>query len=302
MYNRAQSLNINERKKLAKTAYLYYKENKTQLEIANMLDVDRSTVSRQLKEAREMGILRVEIDNFDTKILQMEEYIRNKYQIPRVEIIPSNLEDSEDRKDINLAEAAAFHIKNVIVKDLTVGVAWGKTLKNTIEQIEGNRNTNSTFIPIAGGPSTINSQYHVNTLVYELAKVFGGQSVFINATAVQEEIYLRNKILCSKYFNQILEHWHNLDLVLLGIGGLLSHKDSHWRDLLSQDDIENLKENHAVGDLCCQFFDERCKLINGDLSKRTIALSLSEIRKVPESIAIGRGKSKARTIIALLRK
>ncbi len=42
-------------------AYLYYVEDRSQEEIANLLGVSRSTVSRLLAEARQNGVVRIEV-------------------------------------------------------------------------------------------------------------------------------------------------------------------------------------------------------------------------------------------------
>ena len=85
-------------------------------------------------------------------------------------------------------------------------------------------------MPLVGGPSNVNSSYHVNAIVYDLARHFSGDSVFINAMAVQETKELRDGIMKSKYFKEINNYWSNLDIALVGIGGPLSLRSSVWRD------------------------------------------------------------------------
>ncbi len=43
------------------------------------------------------------------------------------------------------------------------------------------------FVPLVGGPGTLDSKYHVNTIVYNVANTFGGSSHFVNAAAVVEK-------------------------------------------------------------------------------------------------------------------
>lgn len=52
----------NEKSKLlARVAYLYYSENKTQSEIAKILGVYRTTISRMLSQAKKTGIVKINI-------------------------------------------------------------------------------------------------------------------------------------------------------------------------------------------------------------------------------------------------
>ena len=58
-----------ERKRLlAKIAYLYYVEEKSQAEIAVETGIYRTTVSRMLAEAKKEGIVKIEIEAFDTHL------------------------------------------------------------------------------------------------------------------------------------------------------------------------------------------------------------------------------------------
>lgn len=50
--------------RLARVAHLYYEENKTQGEIADMLRVSRPLVSRMLNEARSIGIVEIRVHSF----------------------------------------------------------------------------------------------------------------------------------------------------------------------------------------------------------------------------------------------
>lgn len=292
-----------ERKKLLpQVAFMHYVEEKSQNEIAEELGIYRTTISRMIKQAKEEGIVEVHIKNFDTYIYQLETYIMETYQLPYVKIVPTDPEFSEAQKDDHLAIEAAIYLKQSIQPNTVVGVSWGSTLGNAISKIETKKMTNATFVPIAGGPSRINSKYHVNTLVYELARKFGGDSIFINATVVQERKLLRDGIVDSKYFQELKKYWSKLDVAIVGIGGSLYTKNSQWRDLLSEEDYEDLRLRDAVGDCCCRFFDGSGKVLVGNLYDRTIGVELEELKKVPHIISIARSKQKSKAILAAIKK
>ena len=83
----------NERKKLlAKLSYLYYIEEKSQTEIAAETGIYRTTVSRMLAEAKKKGIVKIEIDNFDTRLFQLEKYVKEKYGLKCIDIV-ANVHD-----------------------------------------------------------------------------------------------------------------------------------------------------------------------------------------------------------------
>lgn len=290
------------RKLLAKVAYLYYIEDKNQSEIAEELNIYRTTISRMLKQAREKGIVNIEIKDYDLSVFSLETYLKNKFQLKDVIISPNNKDDTEEEKNDALAREAAFFLKRIIQKNDIVGVAWGSTLRNMIGKLGNVKKTDATFVPLVGGPSNDNSLYHVNSIVYDFAKTFDGKSVFVNAMAVQETKELRDGIMKSNYFKEITDYWEQLDIALVGIGGPLSAKSSAWRDLLTDEDREDLKLREAIGDCCCQFFDADGKILKGSLYERTVSAKLEQIKEAPYAVGVARGKEKSRSILAVLKR
>lgn len=291
-----------KRKFLAKVAYLYYEKEMTQSQIAMELNMDRTTVSRMLKQGKKAGIVQIKIAGFDSKIFALELWLKEKYQLKHLEIVPTDVADSEQEKEEKLAKAASFFLKKIMENGLVVGVAWGATIGRMIQEIENKRLNDTIFVPIVGGPSQINSRYHVNTLVYEMARKFQGKSIFINATVVQETKEVRDAIFGAAYFQELKDYWSKLDLAIVGIGGLLSYQESQWRDLLIESDYQELKLREAVGDSCCCFFDSEGKVLKGDLTGRTIGLDLEQLGRIPCVLGVARGKKKSRAILAMLKK
>lgn len=293
----------NERKEmLIKVSYLYYILDKNQDEISQELGIHRSTVSRMVKQAKEENIVTIHIKDLNIRRYQLEEYIKEKYKLKRVVIVPNIKNTSEDEKNLMLARESAFQIRQIIQNNQFIGVSWGSTLAYAIEQIKSKKETHSIFVPIVGGPSHINSQYHVNTLVYELANKFGGKSIFVNSSVIQETKQIHDQILKSKYFDELKHYWRKLDTAIVGIGGNLNIKESQWRDLLTQVDYEDLNMREAVGDCCCRFCDKEGDILYGDLYDRTIGVSLEELKMIPTVIGIARSKQKSKAILSMIKK
>ena len=292
----------NNNRLLARVAYMYYEEDMSQAEIAKILGIYRTTISRMLKKAKREGIVEIKVNHFDAELFELESFFKATFGLTQIEIVPTSKEATEKEKSDNLSIAAADFIRKAITNGSVVGLSWGATLGRIINQINPKYTENTVFLPIVGGPSHVNSKYHVNTLVYEMAKKFHAQSIFINATVVQETKLLADGIIQSKYFAEIRDYWSKMDIVILGIGGPLNYQNSQWRDLLTEKDLQALKLREAVGDYACSFFDCDGKILKGDLYQRRIGVPVELIRKVPASIGIANGLEKAPSILGLLRK
>ncbi|HEL0577956.1 sugar-binding regulatory protein [Streptococcus equi subsp. zooepidemicus Sz35] len=292
-----------ERKRLlAKVAYLHYVQGKSQTAISKEMNIYRTTVCRMLAKARAEGIVRIEIADYDANLFALEEYVRQKYGLEKLDIVSNQMEDSPSDTLVKVAKTAAEVLRSTIKDGDKIGLSWGATLSSLIDELDPKAMKDIMVCPLAGGPSHINAKFHVNTLVYRLARIFHGNSSFINAMVVQEDKQLTRGILQSKYFEDTLAYWNHLDLALVGIGGEPNGRQtSQWRDLLTDKDYKQLADEKAVGEVCCRFFDQEGHGVHQELQDRTIGISLEQLARVPKTIAVAVGQAKAKAILAALK-
>ncbi|HEL1054222.1 TPA: sugar-binding transcriptional regulator [Streptococcus equi subsp. zooepidemicus] len=292
-----------ERKRLlAKVAYLHYVQGKSQTAISKEMNIYRTTVCRMLAKARAEGIVRIEIADYDANLFALEEYVRQKYGLEKLDIVSNQMEDSPSDTLVKVAKTAAEVLRSTVKDGDKIGLSWGATLSSLIDELDPKVMKDIMVCPLAGGPSHINAKFHVNTLVYRLARIFHGNSSFINAMVVQEDKQLTRGILQSKYFEETLTYWNHLDLALVGIGGEPNgYQTSQWRDLLTDKDYKQLADDKAVGEVCCRFFDQEGHSVHQELQDRTIGISLEQLARVPKTIAVAVGQAKAKAILAALK-
>lgn len=290
-----------KRELLVRISYLYYIKGYTQQQIAQELNIYRTTISRFLKEAQQEQIVSIQIVGYDPKLFELELRIKALTTLKKVVIVPNFPTETEKQKDENLSKKAAQYLKSTIKPHSTVGFAWGKNLAGMVGQLRSFKNTNSLFVPLVGGPSRFNAGYHPNSIVYNFAHQLGGQSLFINETAIQPTAYQRTQLYESLAFKKIFRAWEQLDIAFVGIGGSLKSKGSHWRDLLTATDIVELTERGAVGDCCCTFFDKNGEILSGQLLNRTVSIPIRMLQKVPTVVGVARSLDKVNAIAAILK-
>ncbi|MGM0123931.1 hypothetical protein IGI37_001305 [Enterococcus sp. AZ194] len=295
-------MNEERRRLLAKIAYLHFVEGKSQTEISVELDIYRTTISRMITKAREEGIVKIEIKNYNIETFALEAYMQAKYGLKRIEIIDNQTAGTKEYLSEAISRRAANMVRHVVKEQDIVGISWGSTLRNMVEKLEVKTVKHVLFCPLAGGPSHINTKYHVNTLVYEMSRVMNGQTVFINAAVVQESERVAFNISQSSHFQKLMALWNTLDVAIVGIGGNLTYDISQWRDLLTQSDYDYLKKEAALGEVCCRFFNEEGTPVHNQLQKRILGLTLEQLGKVPKSIAVAYGEHKAQAILAVVKK
>ncbi len=63
---------------LVRIAWLYYMEELTQAEIADRLNMSRIKITRYLKQAREKGIVQINIQSNNSNVLELESALSNR--------------------------------------------------------------------------------------------------------------------------------------------------------------------------------------------------------------------------------
>ncbi len=287
---------------LARVAHLYYIEDINQAQIAKDLNIHRTTISRMLKEAREKKIVEITVNDFNAELFELESRAKELFNIKYLEVISQESNNNGETTKELIGRRAAVVIRRLIEDGDYIGLSWGTSLTSTVRHLERKYTENTVFMPLVGGSTQIDARDHVNTLVYELARKFQGQSLFVNASAVQESPSLAQGILESQYFSELKSYWGKLDKAIVGIGGELGMEDSSWRDLLTENDREKLRSQEVVGDVCCRFFNEEGNFVEGNLYERTIAISIEQLKETPIRIGVAAGEDKVSAIYALLNK
>lgn len=290
-----------ERKLLVKIAQMYYEEDMTQSDISKELNIYRTSVSRLLKKAREEGIVKITINSNIDETFDLERRMEKLFGLKEVIIIPVKATQSEADKKKAIGRAGAELLKRIIKNDDVVGFAWGSTLAALVGEFSNCGKKAAHFVPLVGGPGLMDTRYHVNTIVYNIANDFSGTAYFIDAAAVVEKKETKDDIIQSQYFEKITELWRDLTIAVVGIGNPSKSSNLIWAGFCGNQEIADLNQRGAIGDICSRFYDINGNLINSDLSNRTIAIELDNLKRIPYSIGIAESVEKAPSIIGAVR-
>ncbi|MGM0879237.1 MAG: sugar-binding transcriptional regulator [Bacillota bacterium] len=293
--------NREERRLLVKVARMYYEEDMTQSAISKELNIYRTSISRLLKKAREEGIVKITISSNIDETFDLERRIEKLFGLKEAIIIPVKSDQSEADKKTVIARAGSELLKRIIKDGDVVGFAWGSTLASMVGEFSNCGKKEAHFVPLVGGPGLMATKYHVNTIVYNVANDFSGTAYFIDAAAVVEKKETKDDIVQSHYFKKISDLWNDLSIAVVGIGNPVKSSNLIWAGFSGDQEIADLNQRGAIGDICSRFYDINGNLINSDLSDRTIAIELEKLKKIPYSVGIAESVEKAPSIIGGLR-
>ncbi len=99
-----------------------------------------------------------------------------------------------------------------------------------------------------------------------------------------------------------LKRFDQVSLALVGIGSVdPSQLLALSGNVFSPEELDQLRQQGAVGDVCLRFFDVNGNPIENALDNRVIGMQLEQLRKVERSVGIAGGKRKFEAIRGALR-
>ena len=284
-----------ERRILIKVASMYYLEHMKQNDIAKRLGVERTTISKYLKRAIDKGLVTITVAN--EKFEDLEVAMEKRFGLKECFIVPKSYDLLAVKQSMGLAGLQL--LRRIVSNNLVIGLAWGTSIRELTRHAENSKlpKIDSDFIPLDGGPENIDSEYHVNTLCYELAKAFGGRCHYIYAPAITRTAEIRNAIVQDSNYEKISAYWEKLNIGIVGIGAPVKSSNLVWMGEFGKSAIESLRTTGAVGEICSVFYDKNGREVQTDFSDRIIAVGLDKLRNLNYSIGMAASREKVMSII-----
>ena len=282
-------------------AKLYYMDDLSQSEVAELVGVSRSQVSRLLARARERGIVRMWVEEYEPRNRVLEEQIANRFRLNHVIVIktPQGARTGQIRHTVGYFAAPV--VSTWIHSHMVIGVAGGRTLYELIRHmIPVQRIEDITVVQLMGnvGPSV--SATDAVELSRSLAQRFAGSFYTLNAPAYAPDVYSRDVFLNHEHVRTVWRLFDTMHMALVGIGSL---RDSVFieRGVLKAPDLERLRAQGVVGEICGRFFDATGAECSTDYCERVISVGLDDLRKKPEVVGVTIGQDRVEAILAALR-
>lgn len=290
-----------EDKLLVRIAEMYYQEDKTQSQISKELNIHRSTISRLLKRSRNEGIVTIAINYDKAGTYNVEKELQNIFSLEKAIIIPTASELSRSQKDRLLAAGVDSYLKEKIKNNMILGFSWGETLAAIAAELSEYKLENILCVPMIGGPAgRLISDYHVNTITYEMSKKLNGRALLIDAPAFPETVSLKKALMDNAFNQKLAEYWGKIDIAIFGIGSPSLKTSKTWKQFYGEDVLDYLEEERVVGDVVSRFYNQEGEHIQNKLDDCIIGITPTELKQVTYRIGVAASVEKAQAIVSAL--
>lgn len=285
---------------LVTVARMYYEHHYNQMTIAEKLNLSRPYVSKLLQEASTSGIVDITIHDPSEYESPLERRIRLDYGLLKVLITPCIPGEST----ISQVCASAARYLNSILKDNDIiGISNGNTMHNfALNVIHRDDLSNLRLVQLSG--EYVNLSHHIFTkenlkLMSEVlnATPYGFPCpTFLDTKAIREAIFKDTNI------QQVVKLQKKANIIVFSIGslGTVGTNSLVKSGYITQENLELLMQNGAVGDIITHFIDKKGEISDKELDSRNASLSLSELRNKEYKICVVSGRAKLDILKAVL--
>ena len=287
-------------------ARMYYERGASQLQIAEQLGLSQARVSRLLKQAESLGIVRITVQLPEGVHADVEQALERRYGLD--EIVVVEIPDADNRNDeqINqgLASSVAAYLERTMPALRTVGVSsWSSALLAAVNVMRptGTGQTRRV-LQVLGGVGLANAQVFATRLTERLAHLSGGEAEFLLAPGVVASPAARQALLSDPSCRQVIAQFDDLSAVLMGIGVLPpSRMLRESGNVFTEQDLADLQGAGAVGDVCMRFFDAQGRHVATPFDERVLGISTRQLRATRRRIGVAGGRRKFEGIRGALR-
>lgn len=287
---------------MVKVAQMYYSEGLKQEDIAKQLQISRSLISMILTEAKEVGIVEINIRNPLLNNDELSNEMTEVFGLEECTIIPTAVQDINTLRKL-VSQRAADVFNRIADSQNTVGIAWGRTCYQFISSYKAEKELRDVnIVALIGGSSQHAYYFQLNEMVRLFAEKLNGIPYFIHAPAITSSLDEKELFMKSSSMQPLLDKWRNIDIAVSGIGTLPSMNNADRETYIGEFEVyKQLEEGEAVGDICARYFNINGEFISNDYSDRLVGIPIEDLKNIKKMICIASGIEKVHSILGALR-
>ncbi len=286
---------------MTKVARMYHESGVRQVDIAQALHLSQAKVSRLLKQAVAAGVVRTIVDVPSGLRPDLEEAVEQKYGL--AEVVVADVDGDERDVLSGIGAAAAGMLESTLSGGERIGISsWSQTLLTTVDRLRPFRaQTADEVVQLLGGVGQPQVQALAARLVNDLAHRLGAEPIYLQAPAVVATEQIRDSLLSDPSLAQVTRRWDHLTMALVGIGSIEpSPLLASSGNALPEAELDLLRAEGAVGDICHHWFAADGEPIRGDLASRVVSAPIDTFLAIPRRVALAGGPRKVEAIRSAL--
>lgn len=270
----------------------------TQDEIARRLSFTRQKVNQIINSLQDMGIVSVSIHGFERDNIELERQIEERFRLKEA-IIASDYGEQETAL-YKVANVAAQYLDETIQQGHIIGVSWGRTLAEVVNQMPFKRRSACRIVQLMGAQNIEHPVEKCDEIARGISNKLDCPSYMLYAPVVVEHEETKKWLLQEKSIRISYELMWECDIAVLGVGELTEHSTMCTRGHITKDDIRVLREQGFVGDLAMNPIRRDGTYDHCPLAGRLLNADMECLKNIENTVLVATGEEKIEAIQAAL--
>jgi len=287
--------------RLVEVSRAYYLENRTQAEIAASLGITRSQVSRDLKEARQRGIIEISINLPDQESSELENILQDRFpHLVQAIVAPSFSGDLEANRNL-VGRYAANYLMKAARPGYKIVIGCGRTMRCLVNALKKTDLPGACVIQAMGNLGHPDHDIDYNEICATAANAFGVPAYYLSAPAIlgPRSGMARELIQANPTIQIVLEQAQQADIYIFGIGSMESELPYVRVGMIAGEEMDEIAQR-AVGDICGRFFDQSGIERPTPFGERIVGIELTDLQRASQSIGVATGPDKIDPLLGAL--
>ncbi|MBB3238237.1 sugar-binding transcriptional regulator [Phyllobacterium endophyticum] len=286
---------------MVRIAKLYYELEWTQGDIATELGLTRWQIGRLLTEAREIGVVRIEITPRVMRRTDLEVRLQQDFGLKDAVVVPSGGAADSALLTERVAQAAATYLAGLMPKPGLIGVSWGRTMSAVARFLPNNWNPGVHVVLLNGATNLRSTSSHSNAVAEEFARAGNGSATLLPVPAIVGKRSTREVLEDDPVIERVLKLALEAEIVCFGMGGMNHQSVLLGNGYLDAAGMDTLRDAGAVGDILGRFIGEDGQIIDSSIDDRTVGMRLQHLKTKQRAIGVVAGEDKHQVAAAALK-
>lgn len=285
---------------MIQVAKRYYHLDMTMSDLSSELGLTRWQASRLLTEAKETGLVRIEILPRTPRLPGLESRIERAFGLKEAVIVRCSEGQDQGLVLDTVARAAGQYLAG-LGKIPAIGISWGRTMSAVARRLPPYWNEGVEVVLLNGSMNVRSTGPQTNNVAEQFANAGGGAATLLPVPAVVGHAATRLALEQDPTISGVLDFAVRVPVICFGIGAMVPDSVLIQAGYISLEEHDELRRKGAVGDILSRYIDDQGRIVDAELDARTIGISLQSCRTRTLSIGVAAGLVKRDAILACLR-
>lgn len=285
---------------LRMAATLYYVDGLGQAEVAKLVNVSQTKISRVLAVALERGIVRISVDEYDARNARLEHEVCSRFALKTAAVIRTGAGVGGEAARQTVGYFGAPFVASLLPHAGVLALGGGRSVAEVVQRLRRGQKRRLTVVQAMGSIDSNLTPVDALELGRTMVKLWGGEFLTMSTPAFVPDRKTRDFFLASGQIEFVWQRLREADAALVGVGAL-PRSVYIEREVLDRAEIGELQSRGAVGEICGRFFDSHGRECPTRWKDRVMSIELENLRRIPQVIGVAAGAERAEAVAAALR-